>query len=116
MPLYEIAPNYVDKSLKTRKNKLKKWEYGYDADHDLIIISKDGTIGEIYYINGLYIALPEAPDKVENNNSKWKPTPIPQELSRLKTIFDWNRKDNPFKLKYVDYIESDFNTRMIVQR
>lgn len=111
MPLYEIAPNYVDKSLKTRKNKLKKWEYGYDADHDLIIISKDGTIGEIYYINGLYIALPEAPDKVENNNSKWKPTPIPQELSRLKTIFDWNRKDNPFKLKYVDYIDQEFDRR-----
>lgn len=111
MPLYEIAPNYVDKSLKTRKNKLKKWTYGYDAEHDLIIISKDGTIGEIYHINGLYIALPEAPDKVENNNSKWKPTPIPQELSRLKTIFDWNRKDNPFKLKYVDYIDEEFDRR-----
>jgi hypothetical protein len=111
MALYEIAPNYVDKVSKANKNRGKKWNYGYNEELDLIVISKDGTIGDVYYINGLYIALPATPDKVEDYGNKWKATSIPQELSRIKTIFDWNRKDNPFKMKYVDYIEKEFDKR-----
>ena len=111
MSLYELAPNYVDKVSKANKNRGKKWKYGYNEELDLIIISKDGTIGDVYYINGLYIALPATPDKADDYGNKWKPTPIPQELSRIKTIFDWNRKDNPFKMKYVDYIEKEFDKR-----
>lgn len=28
-----------------RTNRYKKWEYGYNKEHDVVVISKDGTIG-----------------------------------------------------------------------
>lgn len=111
MALYEIAPNYIDPKTKSQRNRLKKWEYGYNADHDVVVISKDGTIGDVYHINGVFIALPSTPSKVEDNDNRWKAQPIPQELSKIKTIFDWNRRDNVFKLRYVDYIDSEFDKR-----
>ena len=33
-----------------RLNKGKKWKYGYNKEHDIVVISKDGTIGEVYEI------------------------------------------------------------------
>ena len=36
----------------SRLNKSKKWQYGYNKEHDIIIISKTGRIGEIYNIQG----------------------------------------------------------------
>ena len=40
-------------------NRYKKWEYGYNAEHDIVVISKTGDIGEIYDIQNLKIALPK---------------------------------------------------------
>ena len=34
-----------------RLNKSKKWEYGYNKEHDVVVISKTGQIGEIYEIH-----------------------------------------------------------------
>ena len=42
----------------SRINRLKKWDYGYNKDHDIIVISRSGQIGEIYEIQNLKIALP----------------------------------------------------------
>ena len=41
-----------------RLNKGKKWKFGYNKDHDIIVLSKNGQIGDIYDIQGLKIALP----------------------------------------------------------
>jgi hypothetical protein len=41
-----------------RFNKSKKWEYGYNKDYDIIIISKTGQIGDIIEVQNLKIALP----------------------------------------------------------
>ena len=38
-----------------RLNKSKKWEYGYNKEQDIIVISKTGQIGEIYEIQNLRI-------------------------------------------------------------
>ena len=48
----------VKKTTISRLNKSKKWKYGYNKEHDIIIISKTGQIGEIYEIENLKIALP----------------------------------------------------------
>jgi hypothetical protein len=48
---------------------------------------------------------------VENRGNKWKPVEYPTELQKIKSIFDWNRRDNAFKLKYVDMIETEFECR-----
>ena len=44
----------------SRLNKSKKWAYGYNKEHDIVVISKTGQIGEIYEIQNFKIALPKA--------------------------------------------------------
>ena len=111
--LHEVVPTYIDDKIRKNKNKEKSWDYGYDEKWNLIVISKDGTLGDVYYINGIYIGLPESPDKSTLNpdNNKWIPAKYPTELSRLKTIFDWNKRDIAFKNKWVDYITEEFVRR-----
>lgn len=108
MSLYSILPDYISNSIKSSK----KWEYGYNEKYDVVIISKDGTLGDIYEINGLKVGLPNLPkDKLPKGNNKWEPKEYPQELSRIKTIFEWNAKSNEFKVKWVDYIQQEFESR-----
>lgn len=108
MSLYSILPDYISNSVK----RSKTWEYGYNEKYDVVIISKDGTLGDIYEINGLKVGLPNLPkDKLPKGNNKWEPKEYPQELSRIKTIFEWNSKSNEFKVKWVDYIQQEFESR-----
>tara|TARA_R100001591_G_scaffold423_1_gene978 strand:+ start:2772 stop:4976 length:2205 start_codon:yes stop_codon:yes gene_type:complete len=109
--LYKIIEPIRANTIK-RLNKSKKWEYGYNKEHDVVVISKDGTIGEIYNIQNLKIALPKQPKKVHRFNSdKWEVTQYPKALERIKTIFDWRDYPNSFKDKYIDYIENEFRRR-----
>ena len=109
--LYSIVPDYIHKTALNTKNSKKSWDYGYNKEYDIIVISKDGTIGEIYEINGLKVALPQQPKVTDNRNNRWQPIDYPAELQKIKSIFDWNRRDNTFKLKYVDMIEKEFERR-----
>ena len=108
--LYEVVEPIKINTIK-RLNKSKKWEYGYNKEHDLIVISKTGQIGEIYNIQNLTIALPKE-DKVHKfDNDTWEVTEQPQPLQRIKTIFDWKDYPQDFKEKHVDYIEDEFRKR-----
>ena len=109
--LYSILTNYVQRQAVVAKNKNKSWTYGYHPEYDLVVISKDGTIGDVYEINGLRIAIPPTPKELENTNNRWVAQEYPAELQKIKSIFDWNRKDNLFKSKYVDSIEKEFDRR-----
>ena len=109
--LYKISNDHISKNALASRNRAKKWRYGYDKDYDLVVISKDGVIGDIYDINGLKVGIPKAPEKIESESDKWVAKEYPKELSKIRTIFDWNRRDNTFKSKYVDYIESEFDRR-----
>ena len=109
--LYSILSNYVQRQAVVAKNKNKSWTYGYHPEYDLVVISKDGTIGDVYEINGLRIAIPATPKELENTNNRWVAQEYPAELQKIKSIFDWNRKDNLFKSKYVDSIEKEFDRR-----
>ena len=80
----------VKRTTISRLNKGKKWKYGYDKEHDIIVISKTGQIGEILEIENLRIALPKVPVQVHKfREDKWTKTEQPKELERLKSIFDW---------------------------
>ena len=70
--LYRVVKDYIPAKKIARYNKLKKWSYGYNKDYDVVIISNNGTIGDIICISGLYIALPSAPDKVNSRSKKNK--------------------------------------------
>ena len=109
--LYRIVTDHVHRTALTTKNSKKSWDYGYNKEYDLIVISKDGTIGDIYEINGLKIAVPSTPKKVDDRGNKWVAQEYPAELQKIKSIFDWNRRDNSFKSNYVDMIETEFDRR-----
>lgn len=111
MSLYKIVENVIPQKVLDKKNAKKEWEYGYNPEFDIVIISKDGTLGDIYDIQNLRVGLPKTPEKVLYKADKWEPIELPKELSRIKTIFDWNRRDNSFKNQWVDFIEQEFDRR-----
>ena len=95
-----------------RLNKSKSWEYGYNKEHDIIVISKTGQIGEIVEIQNLQIALPKQPAQVKRwDNNKWNVEPLPKDLSNIKSIFDWRDLPDNFKEQWIDYIEEEFKRR-----
>ena len=109
--LYKVLDNHIKPKIIKKNNRYKKWEYGYNIEHDVVVISKTGEIGEIYEIQNLKIALPKEKNthKFESNRFEYKP--IPKELQRIKTIFDWEEYSLDFKEKWYDYIDEEFNRR-----
>jgi len=96
----------------SRMNKGKKWKYGYDKEHDIIVLSHNGQIGEIIEIQNLVIALPKVPkDVYSNSKDKWVKFEQPKELERLKNIFDWRAYPEDQKDKWHDYIDEEFRRR-----
>ena len=109
--LYKVIEPIRINTIK-RLNKAKKWEYGYNKEHDVVVISKSGMIGEIYEIQNLRIALPKAPKKIHKFESDaWEVSEYPKQLQRIKTIFDWKQYPDDFKKQYIDYIENEFQKR-----
>jgi hypothetical protein len=95
-----------------RLNKKNKWEYGYNKENNIVVISKTGKIGQILEIQGLQIALPLEPVRVYSNKvKKWQQFEYPKELSRLKNIFDWRAYPEENKTQWYDYIDEEFKRR-----
>jgi hypothetical protein len=96
-----------------RMNRGKKWKYGYNKEHDIIIISKTGQIGEIYEIQNLRIGLPLEPMRgvYVHEKRKWVRIDPPKELSKLKNIFDWRSYPDENKEQWYDYIDEEFKRR-----
>ena len=114
--IYRVLKNYIPKNVLSTKNRAKTWLYGYNEKYDVIIISKDGTLGEVYEVSNIKIGLPKAPvkfinDKEKKENQAWGVTLIPKILKRIQTIFQWHEAPPHFKSEWVDYIESEFDKR-----
>mgnify|MGYP003636159061 CR=1 FL=1 len=102
----------IKRTTISRMNKGKKWKYGYDKDHDIIVLSRNGQIGEIVEIQNLVIALPKQPKDVHKDpKDKWVRFAQPKELERLKNIFDWRSYPEGSKEKWYDYIDEEFRRR-----
>ena len=95
----------------SRLNKGKKWAYGYNKEHDIVVISKTGQIGEIYEIQNLRIALPKTAGEVYKKTDRWTVEEYPKELNAIKSIFDWREYPDDFKTKWGVYIDEQFNKR-----
>ena len=67
--LYKIIEPIKPQVIK-RLNRYKKWEYGYNKEYDIVVISKTGKIGEIYEIQNLRIALPEIDNPYKRSDKK----------------------------------------------
>jgi len=107
--LYKIIEP-IKRTTIHRLNKKKAWEYGYNKEHDVVVISKTGKIGEVYEIQNLKIALPEVKE-VYSKHDKWTPHEYPRELKNIKTIFDWERYPAQFKDEWHAYINREFTRR-----
>jgi hypothetical protein len=114
--LVKTIQDHIKPKVLKRNNRYNKWKYGYDVEHDIIIISKDGTIGEIIEIQNLKIALPKQPENVfiiskKIEEQKWTKAEYPKTLSKIKSVFDWQRYPNSFKEEWYDYIDEEFKRR-----
>ena len=114
--LYTIQNDHlVDKKVK-HTNKHKNFKYGYNEDLDCVIISKDGTLGNIYNIQGLKVGLPKTPDEINGEDLNkidqvFKVANKPESLNKLKTIYDFQNVSEDIKEKYYGYIDNEFNRR-----
>ena len=112
--IYTKVTNIVPNMVLAKKNKAKSWDVGYNEKYDIVVISKNGTIGDIYNINNLKIALPATPkltSKLKPSNQFWKPSEYPKILKRIQTIFQWHEAPPTFKDEWIEYIEEEFNRR-----
>ena len=113
--LYKVV-DIIPSAVLKRKNKAKTFEYGYNEKYDVVVISRDGTVGEVISINNINIGLPSEPSDVYKRSSKkedqyWEVYEYPNQLNKIKSIFQWNESPKDFKSKWVDYIESEFDRR-----
>ena len=114
--LYTIHNDHLaDKKVK-HTNKHKNFKYGYNEDLDCVIISKDGTLGDIYNIQGLKVGLPKTPNRIhgedlDNKNQYFEIANKPESLNKLKTIYDFKGTSEDIKEKYYSYIDNEFNNR-----
>lgn len=114
--LYREVVDHIPNYVISNKNRVKSWEYGYDDQYDVVIISKSGQIGKIVEISGLKIALPLEPKKCFQRHTSaveqyWERQELPKDLQKIPSIFQWNNKPKEFKDKWVDYIEQEFDFR-----
>ncbi len=107
--LYKVIDHIKPHVIK-RLNKSKKWEYGYNKEYDIVVISRTGQIGEVYKIQNLKIALPKEKD-VNKDYDKWQVHEYPKTLKKIKTIFDWKQYPDDFKEKWYAYIDREFARR-----
>jgi hypothetical protein len=107
--LYKVIDHIKPQAIK-RLNRSKKWEYGYNKEYDVIVISKTGQIGEVYEIQNLKIALPKEKD-VFTEADQWQTHEYPKTLKKIKTIFDWKQYPDDFKEKWYAYIDREFARR-----
>ena len=108
--LYKVIEPIKINTIK-RLNKSKKWSYGYNKEHDIVVISKTGQIGEIYEIQNLKIALPKISNPHKFSKDKWEVAEYPKELKKIKTVFDWRDYPEDFKDKWYEYIDREFKRR-----
>ena len=114
--LVRTVKDHIKPAVLKRNNRYKKWEKGYNPEYDVVIISSDGTIGEIIEIQNLKIALPLKPKNVhkcsqDKKDQVWTKLEYPKELSKIKSVFDWEKYPTDFKEEWYEYIDKEFEKR-----
>ena len=89
-----------------------------DYDELAISICPKGTQGEVVEIGGLVIVLPAQPPKEEiaghdkpDDLQVWERTPMPEELSRIKSMDEWAEMPREFRQRFSTYVEEEFRRR-----
>ncbi len=114
--LYKIYNDHLLNKSIIKQNKNKKFIYGYNEELDCVVISKNGTIGDIYEIQGLKVAIPKNPDKIygskiKKENQVFAQRERPESLNRIKSIYDFKLSSENVKEEYYKYINEEFDRR-----
>lgn len=118
--LHTPLHNHIPQHIINERNEKKLWKYGYCEEFDVIIISKDGTIGEIVAIEDLAIALPSVPkkirfDELQAKDQKWQRYKVPAELMFFDKLFkdepNPQAKLNDIYKKHKGFIEEDIKRK-----
>ena len=106
--LYKIVEPIRQNTIK-RLNKGKKWEYGYNKENDVVVISKTGMIGEIIEIQNRQKTLLDMTGSGDSPDAMDEPPITIKELRNLRTIINTEarklKKDDDFdgfrRLRYI---------------
>ena len=115
--LFTVHRDHLDNKVVKSRNKKKDFKYGYNKDYDCVIISKDGTLGDIYTIQGLRVGIPLPPKKVDGDNLKEKDQYFrhvskPEDLKKIRSIIDFKAMvPEEDREAWADYIEREWNRR-----
>lgn len=89
---------------------------GYDDS--VVNICPNDTEGEIIEISGIDIQLPKKPGKKDilfsdkkKSDQHWQRIPIPEDLSKIRSMDEWAEQPKEFRLRYNTYIEKEFERR-----
>ena len=89
-----------------------------EYDEDAVAICPKGTTGSCIRLGDLLIALPAQPPEEEivgydrpNDMQLWERLPMPEELSRIKSMDEWSETPREFREKFRPYIEEEFRRR-----
>lgn len=109
--LYDVIEYHIPEKVLRSKNKTRSWKYGYNEEYDVIIISKDGTLGEIYLIEGLLIGLPLYVGEAEKAANKWVPHTMDPELRKIRSNDEFMSMSQSFQQKHIPYINREWDRR-----
>ena len=112
--LFTISTDHYDDPYYKKK---KKWESGYNKELDCVIISHDGTLGEIYTVQGLRIGLPkpESTDVIDGSNlssdEQYFRHTVKPDMKRLKSMVDFRKLSDAAQAKWAEFIEREWTRR-----
>ena len=89
-----------------------------DKSDDVIWLDGGHKGGEVIELHGLLIGLPKKPRRFQilfhekpKGMQMWSRLPMPQELSRIRSMDEWLEKPSEFRKKFSAYIEKEFERR-----
>ena len=89
-----------------------------EYDDLAISICPKGTHGNVIELGGLVIILPAQPPKKQIEGygkavdmQMWERRPMPEELSRIRSMDEWSEMPREFRQKFSAYIEEEFRRR-----
>lgn len=89
-----------------------------DRSDDVIWLGDKHSRGEVIKLHGLLVGLPKKPKRSEilfhekpKGMQVWSRIPMPEELSRIRSMDEWLEKPSEFRRSFSAYIEQEFERR-----
>lgn len=89
-----------------------------DKSDEVIWLDSESDRGETLELHGILVGLPKKPKRSEilfhdkpKGMQMWTRIPMPQELSRIRSMDEWFEKPSEFRRKFSSFIEKEFERR-----